>query len=285
MREGPLFPRLPPSPSPGAGAKRTQAPSRLGAAAAEVAEAYSQLWGVVKLRAVWALAGLLLTYRLGGWVKGTWVHSMTMARAFEMRAAPWRLAEDAPHPSGQGYAWPGLTPQPAGPLRRCAGGGGRMEPEAHRQGRAQGDACLPGAVPGKSVSQWLAEARGQSGGGGIVGSAGAFPPPAHPNPVMQSQPPLAQGPHVFPAKQKPKSIVSIFPLPSPLAHAQFPVELLSAVIAGRWAAAHSPTSPFLAGYWARLAVAGAAVWLTAAFPAVPAGKAAEVMAWGTRGGR
>lgn len=31
----------------------------------EVRQAYGQLWGVAKLRTVWKLAALLLTYRLG----------------------------------------------------------------------------------------------------------------------------------------------------------------------------------------------------------------------------
>lgn len=34
--------------------------------AGEVLGAYRQLWGVVRLRAVWGLSALLLTYRLGG---------------------------------------------------------------------------------------------------------------------------------------------------------------------------------------------------------------------------
>ncbi|KAG2434741.1 hypothetical protein HXX76_007630 [Chlamydomonas incerta] len=48
---------------------------------------------------------------------------------------------------------------------------------------------------------------------------------------------------------------------------QFPVELLSAVVAGRWAASHSPYWPFMTGYVLRLATAAATVALTAAFPA------------------
>ncbi|KAG2442242.1 hypothetical protein HYH02_009726 [Chlamydomonas schloesseri] len=48
---------------------------------------------------------------------------------------------------------------------------------------------------------------------------------------------------------------------------QFPVELLSAVVAGRWAASHSPYWPFMTGYVLRLLTAVATVALTAAFPA------------------
>eukprot|EP00198_Chlamydomonas_reinhardtii_P003051 XP_001692387.1 flagellar/basal body protein [Chlamydomonas reinhardtii] len=48
---------------------------------------------------------------------------------------------------------------------------------------------------------------------------------------------------------------------------QFPVELLSAVVAGRWAASRSPYWPFMTGYVLRLLTAGATVALTAAFPA------------------
>ncbi|EFJ47264.1 hypothetical protein VOLCADRAFT_81605 [Volvox carteri f. nagariensis] len=48
---------------------------------------------------------------------------------------------------------------------------------------------------------------------------------------------------------------------------QFPLELLSAVIAGRWAASHSPYWPFITGYWLRLVTATATVAVTVAFPA------------------
>lgn len=47
---------------------------------------------------------------------------------------------------------------------------------------------------------------------------------------------------------------------------QFPVELLSAVIAGRWASTHSPYHPFLVGYFIRLVMAVALTALTAFFP-------------------
>lgn len=47
---------------------------------------------------------------------------------------------------------------------------------------------------------------------------------------------------------------------------QFPVELLSAIIAGRWAANHSPYYPFIIGYMLRLLTAAATVALTAWFP-------------------
>jgi hypothetical protein len=48
---------------------------------------------------------------------------------------------------------------------------------------------------------------------------------------------------------------------------QFPVELVTAVVAGRWAASHGPAPPFLTAYWMRLAVNAAAVAIVAAFPA------------------
>ncbi|KAI8473191.1 MAG: acetyl-coenzyme A transporter 1-domain-containing protein [Monoraphidium minutum] len=47
---------------------------------------------------------------------------------------------------------------------------------------------------------------------------------------------------------------------------QFPVELVSAVVAGRWASTHSPYHPFMAGYFLRLAMAAALTALAAAFP-------------------
>jgi len=48
--------------------------------------------------------------------------------------------------------------------------------------------------------------------------------------------------------------------------AQFPVELLSALLAGRWASRASPATPFLAGYAARLVAAALMTLLVAAFP-------------------
>ncbi|GLI67167.1 hypothetical protein VaNZ11_011380 [Volvox africanus] len=48
---------------------------------------------------------------------------------------------------------------------------------------------------------------------------------------------------------------------------QFPLELLSALVAGRWAASHSPYWPYMTGYWLRLATAAATVAVTAVFPA------------------
>ncbi|GIL91611.1 hypothetical protein Vretifemale_19225 [Volvox reticuliferus] len=48
---------------------------------------------------------------------------------------------------------------------------------------------------------------------------------------------------------------------------QFPLELLSALVAGRWAASHSPYWPYMTGYWLRLATAAATVAVTAFFPA------------------
>jgi hypothetical protein len=47
---------------------------------------------------------------------------------------------------------------------------------------------------------------------------------------------------------------------------QFPVELLSALLAGRWAARASPHAPFLAGYAIRLLGAALLTLLVAAFP-------------------
>jgi hypothetical protein len=52
---------------------------------------------------------------------------------------------------------------------------------------------------------------------------------------------------------------------------EFPIELASALVAGRWAAATHPLRPWLAGYRLRLALAGAT---TAAVWAFPAGAAA-----------
>lgn len=47
---------------------------------------------------------------------------------------------------------------------------------------------------------------------------------------------------------------------------QFPVELVSAVIAGRWASTHSPYQPFMAGYFVRLVMAVLLTTLARAFP-------------------
>lgn len=47
---------------------------------------------------------------------------------------------------------------------------------------------------------------------------------------------------------------------------EFPMELASALIAGRWASASRPFAPWIAGYRARLAVAAATVAVVAAFP-------------------
>lgn len=47
---------------------------------------------------------------------------------------------------------------------------------------------------------------------------------------------------------------------------QFPVELLSALISGRWAASTHPLEPYLAGYQLRLALAGATTLLVYYFP-------------------
>jgi MFS transporter, PAT family, solute carrier family 33 (acetyl-CoA transportor), member 1 len=52
---------------------------------------------------------------------------------------------------------------------------------------------------------------------------------------------------------------------------QFPIELLSALLAGRWAARASPHAPFLAGYAARLAASAMLTLLVAAFPAAAGG--------------
>lgn len=48
---------------------------------------------------------------------------------------------------------------------------------------------------------------------------------------------------------------------------QFPVELGTALLAGRWASLHTPYAPFIAGYALRLAVCAALLLLTNAFPA------------------
>ncbi|WIA38680.1 hypothetical protein OEZ86_001986 [Tetradesmus obliquus] len=47
---------------------------------------------------------------------------------------------------------------------------------------------------------------------------------------------------------------------------QFPVELVSAVVAGRWASSHSPYQPFMAGYFVRLLMAVLLTALARAFP-------------------
>ncbi|MEW5299058.1 MAG: hypothetical protein WDW36_002107 [Sanguina aurantia] len=47
---------------------------------------------------------------------------------------------------------------------------------------------------------------------------------------------------------------------------QFPVELATALAAGRWAARTSPARPFLVGYGLRLVAAALTVWLVAVFP-------------------
>ena len=42
---------------------------------------------------------------------------------------------------------------------------------------------------------------------------------------------------------------------------EFPCELLSAVMAGRWAAGATPFTPWMRGYWLRLAMAAAVTTL------------------------
>jgi len=48
---------------------------------------------------------------------------------------------------------------------------------------------------------------------------------------------------------------------------EFPCELVSAVLAGRWAASTSPFTPWVRGYAVRLAMAAAATAVVHAFPA------------------
>jgi PAT family acetyl-CoA transporter-like MFS transporter 1 len=60
---------------------------------------------------------------------------------------------------------------------------------------------------------------------------------------------------------------------------EFPIELASALVAGRWAAAAHPLRPWLAGYRLRLAVAAATTAVVAAFPAGAAAPAAAPFAW------
>ncbi|KAJ9530273.1 hypothetical protein QJQ45_023560, partial [Haematococcus lacustris] len=59
---------------------------------------------------------------------------------------------------------------------------------------------------------------------------------------------------------------------------QFPVEIASAVIAGRWAAHYQPYGPFITGYFLRLGVVAACIALTAHFP-----PGAELLQWGMVG--
>lgn len=61
---------------------------------------------------------------------------------------------------------------------------------------------------------------------------------------------------------------------------QFPCELLSAVVAGRWAAAASPFAPWRSAYLLRLAAAAGTVALVAAFPATSAGFSEHPAAFG-----
>ncbi len=50
---------------------------------------------------------------------------------------------------------------------------------------------------------------------------------------------------------------------------EFPCELVSAVVAGRWAAASSPCRPWMAGYRARLAMAGVVTAIVRSSPLKP----------------
>jgi MFS transporter, PAT family, solute carrier family 33 (acetyl-CoA transportor), member 1 len=45
---------------------------------------------------------------------------------------------------------------------------------------------------------------------------------------------------------------------------EFPCELFSAVLAGRWAAGATPFGPWMRGYWLRLLTAAAATTLVSA---------------------
>lgn len=60
---------------------------------------------------------------------------------------------------------------------------------------------------------------------------------------------------------------------------QFPVELLTALLAGRWASRSSPHAPFLAGYAARLLGAALLTLLVAAFPPGAQGFDGEAAPW------
>lgn len=55
--------------------------------------------------------------------------------------------------------------------------------------------------------------------------------------------------------QRSRSQTSLCPLQVLL---EFPCELFSAVLAGRWAAGDAPFTPWMRGYWLRLAMAAAA---------------------------
>ena len=48
---------------------------------------------------------------------------------------------------------------------------------------------------------------------------------------------------------------------------EFPCELVSAVVAGRWAASSSPFKPFLFGYQARVIMAGVVTTIVRLIPA------------------
>ena len=48
---------------------------------------------------------------------------------------------------------------------------------------------------------------------------------------------------------------------------EFPCELVSAVVAGRWAASSSPFKPFLFGYQARVIMAGVVTTIVSPTPA------------------
>ena len=47
---------------------------------------------------------------------------------------------------------------------------------------------------------------------------------------------------------------------------EFPCELVSAVVAGRWAASSSPFKPFLFGYQARVIMAGVVTTIVSRIP-------------------
>lgn len=48
---------------------------------------------------------------------------------------------------------------------------------------------------------------------------------------------------------------------------EFPCELVSAVLAGRWATAATPFLPWMRGYWLRLVMAGLVTTLVSPFSA------------------
>jgi hypothetical protein len=54
---------------------------------------------------------------------------------------------------------------------------------------------------------------------------------------------------------------AVTPARAPQVLLEFPCELFSAVLAGRWAAGAAPLTPWMRGYWLRLLTAAAATTL------------------------